>query len=825
MRPPISFTYGNIVFGAGRRDAWACFRVETHGFDGLSRERKIGVFESLRANVVDLRGDFQIVRMSTPWDRERWEREMRAGCDPAHADLTEQRLEETAAHLGGRIGHAVSRVFVAVRLAEPRKDVSAQLSTVFERPVSAWWSEFKRALAVRDRKLLDPRALEDLRRRADLVEAHLAEFLDVRPARSTDLQWWVRRQFTRGVGEPLVDGLHEPQALMFEVNGRAVLQPLEADVLRWMDTIVNRTASGLEVVSELGTSHQAGLVLGALPEVSYFPSPRLQLMYGPVEALPFAADVSLNCRWIPNALAIRMVRRRIQDADEIVRAENQGDQGASDQALDRTESVRALLHHLQSGDQPPLLMGSVAVALGAGSRRELEEQVAYARRQWGPEVKLHRPLGDQLDLFMQQFPGQPSRALGYDAPLTAEQVAAMLPTATHKVGTRKGYVRGYTLTGSRQPVLANLTEGSERNSPTGITITGSPGRGKTQLVQAMELEAFERGGRVITIEAKGDHRFHLLDEVAPHAETIDVTKPAYAGLIDPLVVAPPELRSDMTVSWLTQLLPRNAPAEWQTAVHKAVASAIRAHTAPTCGHVVRALLAGDVEERKVGSALEVFAEHGLTRPGFADPDRPLPPVGRSRVIYIPIRNLPGSSAETPREDRTRDEVIGDALLQQLAAFALHLFATARRGTLNLFTVDEAHRLLEFSIGRRLVATAQRMGRSELVVPVLSSQNAADAPAEEMGNLIGEVYAFGVKTETEARRALASVGRDPDDALQVQLMLALAEEGAEGRCIYCDHDRNSELIQTWIGPRQLARTDTNPTRSGSAEAEREEVSVG
>ena len=41
-------------------------------------------------------------------------------------------------------------------------------------------------------------------------------------------------------------------------------------------------------------------------------------------------DLSLNARFLPNELALRIARRRIQDADQIVRAESDGDQGVTD---------------------------------------------------------------------------------------------------------------------------------------------------------------------------------------------------------------------------------------------------------------------------------------------------------------------------------------------------------------------------------------------------------------------------------------------------------------------------------------------------------------
>ena len=66
-------------------------------------------------------------------------------------------------------------------------------------------------------------------------------------------------------------------------------------------------------------------------------------MFGPPESLPFPIDLTLCARYLPNDLAIRLVRRRVQDADEIARAEAGGDQGLSDRGYDRTQDARDLL--------------------------------------------------------------------------------------------------------------------------------------------------------------------------------------------------------------------------------------------------------------------------------------------------------------------------------------------------------------------------------------------------------------------------------------------------------------------------------------------------
>ena len=77
-------------------------------------------------------------------------------------------------------------------------------------------------------------------------------------------------------------------------------------------------------------------------------------------------------------------------------------------------------------------------------------------RQAYGEIRLHRPLGDQLALFMQHLPAQRTRVAGYDDTLTAEQVAAMMPTATHAAGSTRGLLSrahpvGVQTAGALQP--------------------------------------------------------------------------------------------------------------------------------------------------------------------------------------------------------------------------------------------------------------------------------------------------------------------------------------------------------------------------------------
>jgi AAA-like domain len=801
LRPPISFVYGNLVFGASADDVWAAFSIPCASYEWLSGEAKRARMLALMGALEALEADVQILRVGRRWNLQGYLGELEQFARGKHVQANRRYAREHAERLSD-VGRARPTLFLLVSLREPERDVAFYVSQAVEQHPREWLRSIARALSTSDRRLLKASVLEDLRVRADQAHARLADFLSARPARGIELQWLVRRAFCRGLGEPLVEGLHEPRALAFERNGEALLAPLEGDVVRWLDGYVEHRGRALRIESELGVSWQAQLVLGALPERATFPGARVELMFAAVESLPFPVDLSLNARFLPNELALRIARRRVQDADQILRAESDGDQGVSDVGYQRTQEARDLLAHLQASSRPPLLRATLALAIGAEDETQLSERVEMCRRAYG-EIRLHRPLGDQLALFIQQLPAQRTRVAGYDDTLTTEQVGAMVPNATHAVGSRAGFYLGHTLSGSRQPVRFNLREGSERDRNTAILSVGALGSGKTTLAQKLKYEGFLQGARVIDCDPKGDHRFHLLEEVAPHAETIALRPdPALRGMLDPLRVAPEHLRQDAAVSFLRDLLPGRAEAAWETAVVGAVDVVLRRASEPTCMEVVRALCDGEGSEAQVGEALAVYARSGLTQLGFADASVKLAPVGRQQVTYIPIRDLPGPEPGTPRSEYTQAERVGVQIVRLIAMFAMYLMSRERE-RLKLFSFDEGWRLLSDPVGRTLLASLQRMGRSELAVPIVSTQLVTDAlvgERESLENLLGATFVFGMRSEAEAARALILLGLDPEDRRARERLL----EMQAGRCLLRDHSGRVEAIQVDVVAPSLLR---------------------
>ena len=801
---PIGFVYRNLVFGQDCADAWAVFRLATRSYAGLSASEKLELLGQIAGFAETLETDFALLRVSRAFSVDSYARGAQATLDArsAHPDLWARHLDAHRALMGGRES-ARPEVYLSVRLGEP--DQAPALDT--------WLRSLARLLGVHDPAGVPRTRLAGLLDAEVRVHARLLDYVEADPAQSHELEWLIRRAFMRGRGEPELDEQFLPQALVVETggdDGGFRYEPLEADLLRLFDSPIAVERRSLRIESELGESHQALLVLGALPESLPFPDRRAELLFAPLEALPFPVDAAFHARHVPNERAVALVRRKVVDAENMLREEERGEYGASHQTELRPQAARELERYLASGDHPPLLRAQVSLCVGARNQDELEDRIERLRREYGA-VKLHRPLGEQLRLFVSHLPGQANPVPDYDDYLLVEQFGAMVPLATHHVGADAGPYIGHTLSGSAQPVLFDLTEASRTARPPAILCSGTLGSGKTLTLELLLYQAFLAGSRIVDIDPKGDHRLHLLPGVAEHCEVIELTpEDRHRGMLDPLRIAPEDTRSDLAHNFLVELLPPPVPAPWQTELRVAI-EAVLARGGRSCGLVVNELEDGNDDAKEAARALAVHARSGLLGLGFADPDGEAPDAASAQVTSLRIQNLTLPLPGTPRPDLSTEERTGQALLRLLATYALHLAGSdwSRHKALGF---DEAWMLLGDSTGRALVQRINRLGRSQNATPILATQALGDV--SEMENLIGACFCFGVETDEEARRALALLRLDPEDERLRQQLVSFRK----GRCLLRDYEGRVAPVQIDLAdPELLAALDTTPTMRTDAVA--------
>jgi hypothetical protein len=831
-QPRPAFIFGNIVFGRDLGDAWAVYKLASQSYAGLSVSRKLDVMTQLEGLVHRISADFQILRISRPFSVEDYLASTWRTFDRRHGSAEEierrkeafERLLRSHAFILSERETVRPDVYLAVRL----RDASAGLANAFgEGGLAGIWHRFSGAVGISDPRGLRYSKLVEIERAERRTHERVLDFVRAERALASEIVWLVRHAYVRGLGDPALDANFRPQALAItSEDGEEIgFEPAQWDLLRLhADYRVNIARRHLEIASEHGISHQAMLVCGSLPEERDFPGPEAELMFTPLD-LEFPVDACLSCEYLPNREAQRLARKRMVDADQMWREEATADHGASPDAEDRPAEARALQRRLGGTDHPPLLRCALAYAVSsADGEEELEERIERLRSEVGARIELHRPIGAQHQVFLAGLPGQRFPLAAYREHLLPEEVAAMVPTAVSHAGSDMGPYIGYTLTPSRQPIRLDLAEASQQDRPPPILLTGSQGSGKTVLMELLIYQAFLQGsGPIVIVDPKGtpdkpDHRIHLIPEMAAELEQIVLSPDdRFQGLIDPLRIAPPELKTDAAFGFIMEVLPSPVPAPWQTEIRAAIeqvcASPGDDHV---LGEVAGVLAEGDDVAKEAGRALSVHANAGLAKLAYGLPGRDIAEIGSKRVISLQISNLLLPKPDTPRSEMQPEEKVATALLGLIAMYALRICAQDPSRH-SVFASDESWVLFSTPVGRALLDRIARLSRSLYLSVLLATQLATDA--EDVEGLVGAYFSGGVDSEEGAKRSAQHQRLDPNDPALIRRF----ESFDAGRFYYRDINGESVPLQVDLcDPRLDVLFGTPPPRAGAEEFEEGEV---
>ena len=805
MRPPHYFFWANLVLRTPT-DAWAVYELEGQSYPGLSDSRKVEVGERLEALAYTLESDFQILRIARAFDAEAYERRALSTLDPRHGqrERFERHIAEHRSEFERR-GALRPEIYLAIRLAPPGG--AGALGGLLDGAAALWRALAERA-GYEEARGIGRERLAALRAAEEGAFERVLGYLECSRVGPQRLAGLIRRAYTRGLGEPDADESFAPQALSFlDPDGEERFEPYGYDLLRLHESRVTVQRRSLLVDSERGRAHQAQLVLGAMPEEAVVPGPSAELMFTPLE-LGFAVDATLSVEFVANREARRQVAKRKIDADQIAREESQGDHGPSVESAERPHLARELEAVLGGGDRPPLLRSALLLSVAGRDEAQLEERIERLRESYG-RVQLHRPGGEQHRLFLASLPATTFPLPEYKEHLLPDQLGAMVPHAISHAGSRIGPYIGYTLTGSRQPVQFDLAEACQQSRPPTCLLAGSLGSGKTICLELAVWQAFLQGsGPIVDIDPKGDHRLEALPGVAGSIETIELSaQERYRGLLDPMRVGSEETREDLTYNFLVSILPAPVKPEWQTQLRLAISEAAAAG-ATCCGEVLARMNASEsAEALEAARAIDVHGRGGLAKLGLGRGGEEIAAVGDAQVVSLRIKNLTLPLAGTARSELLEEERTSLAVLRLLAAYALRLCATDTTRH-SVLAMDEAWALTSDTQGRALLERISRLGRSQNITPILATQMLGDAA--ELEPLVGALFAFGVETEVEARKALALLRLDPDDEASIQRLIGYRA----GRCYLRDFAGQVAPVQIdpprWL----LGELDTTPKREAA-----------
>jgi hypothetical protein len=399
---PLRYAHGNVLVGPGG-DSAALYRLGMSAYPFLPTGEKWGLQRRLQRLAHTVSADFSLWRVNRFYPSEGYVAHAAGLLDERHQDPTawhgfleghRERLRELGSH--------VPEVYLAVSL---QRDTPRGVGSGLVRGMDRARRRVEELAGIGAASPISAGELSDLVAREQLVFDRVRGVLAARRARTVELQWLLRRAACRGVCEPDLDSYWKPDALVVRApSGGVAFEPLGVDLSRCANAAVTERERTLTVDGEHGCCYQALLAVGSLADSPQFPGAGAEVLFAPLESVPWPVDAVLHARWLGNRQALAAVRKRIADVEHAYEEQLHGAaHGPSLMAGEDRVLAREYEAQLQAGGHPPMLYASIGLALGGAGEEELERRVSVLKEHYG-DVQLHRPAGLQHRLWLEHLP-------------------------------------------------------------------------------------------------------------------------------------------------------------------------------------------------------------------------------------------------------------------------------------------------------------------------------------------------------------------------------------------------------------------------------------
>jgi hypothetical protein len=764
---PVSAVRGNTIFARGY--AAGVYRLDTISYDFLVDAKKMAWHDRLFWWMLKSEVNaFSIYRVCRSYPVETYADDAINLLDERYADRRrfEGLLEQHTEHLKS-ISAFTPEVYVVVEL-ESRSKIPL-------------------------RKMMSGSSLRDSDQNA--LDT-LSTYLPARRATTLEIQWLLRRAGVRGVTEPDVDPYWSPPELSLDGG---VWSPGRADIQEFSATVSER-GRHVEVEGDDGESVQSFLTFGALPTSMAFPG-EAELMFAPLEKLNFPVDAVAHVRVVDNKSMQNKADNAVRDADDEL--EDASERYVPKSVHRRAQRSSFVQDYYSSEPYPPGLEVCMSLAVGAPDHKTLEDRIKKIKKRAYGSLNLHRSHALQNHLYGDHMiRPDGAQVRDYKRLMTCEQLAATMPIGSRGAGSDHGFYIAHLIPGARRLVRFNMMESSQTNRGGLVLMSGALGAGKTMAAQLLMYLAALRGSLIVDIDPRPDHSLELLLGDMVHPISLSASD-NHRGRLDPLVVAPPELREEEAVWYLMSIIPEPERA-WRSEVLAAVRDEIRESPHASSLGVIERLLSGNEKAKDVGRELAMWADTGVCKLAFGEGDHVQVEAERS-VTTIKVSGLSLPPAGVQRASYGHPEQLAVATLRLIVTYAMRLVSNdASRH--KVLCLDEAHILAGTDDGGRFLQRLTRMTRSMNVTMLALSQLLGDH--DQIAELATSRFSFRQETDEQSRRNLAIHGLEPMENLVEKL-----RNFSDGECLMSGLDRRVAAVKfDVVDPEFLRKADTNPTRT-------------
>lgn len=409
----------NMVFS--KREVWAYYRVAPQMYEFVSDAIKVSngarmtaAFSSLIENRRDPL-DLHFITTSTPIDVESWHAQVESIVSEWDGDTATflEFLEQMADHL--QLSDYSNRVaYMGVKLGN-RGALNFSGLNPLEAGFRGAWETLKGWMSTITKTFdgdVSAKEEHEFRQRADKYSTIIRNSaLQGEPITAEEIMLLLKRMLYPAMPTPYLDVDLENRwgAGDLELETASVIR----NKFRWLE--INQLIGNQDV-----TGYRAAMSITKFPRNASYPQSAFPFLYLPQLLIQLPFTTYARVKLLPNEKMRKEIEKKRKEQVDQLKSMQTGTRNAADAAVEDNSRVENDMRDLReldestTNDKTPWVEGSYRIIIEAGTEKVMKEIVAAIKQAYADRsITTVLSSGDQLDLFLEQMPGDTIRVKSF----------------------------------------------------------------------------------------------------------------------------------------------------------------------------------------------------------------------------------------------------------------------------------------------------------------------------------------------------------------------------------------------------------------------------
>lgn len=837
---PVKYFEHNLVFDQNK-SCWAAYSLAGENYEYLSKDLKKMLRNRLSRLLVNVGEEYKFLLLPFNKSIDEHYLKLKKRIKGPLKDLAIEYCDGTSEYLkaSSNVEGSEYKLFLLIKLKKVGSELLKSkefVSSLIKEPIRA----VNEVMNLSAPEIFD----YELKAYLDLEEklyGRLQRWVKAERECEYSIQYLIKRNFYRSIGEPPMRGAEEdefkvieieekakkkkvkevykPGKTLYEKNGRVAIRPDERDILTLTEGDFTSKSRHIEIKQfikgEEKVSYQSFLTFSYIPdETLIFPGAEylymLQDIYFPVEAM-------IHVEQLENSRALETVRKKKNEIDDQINHVAQFNTVGDSLKLDEL-TVRQQENELDATKEP-MLLTSIVFCVSDSDKKRLDEKVGILKDLYSDMgFELQVPSGTQFKLFNEYIPGAGRYETSYIQKLPPKTLAGSMLIGTKNLGDGEGHYIG-RMGQLLQSIYLDASKGPRRNKNGNQVFLGQQGTGKSYGANNILYQTVISGGMALSIDPKGDRTNWDKDlGLGKYCKVVTLTeRKEDQGKLDPFIIYKDDLERAANVAVSVMSMTRQQMNDDDLTLIMGSVEYAKNKPKPCLTYTIEYFNLKYEEEKdetykaKYRNLAEFYLRlKNLTFGSllFGEGDEETFDLN-TRLTVVQIQNLSLPEIDKPRENYTLNERLSSALLYEIGQFAVK-FVHADRRVFKMVQLDESWAMLGTDDGKELIKKLLREGRAMNSGLQLITQNTMDLQDEGIKDHLPLKFIYKSENRQEVLKMLDLL-KLPATEENIETIMNL--DHGVGECLFQDLDGRIGKIRHHIPYKFLQEAfDTTPKDS-------------